>query len=150
VNTSITDAVIVVWDAKFHYGFWRPITAIREAGTDGNDATTADATWTPLINNPPYPDYTSGLSGVIGAMTRSVSRVLGEPGRIDLNITSTAAGLPGPPLTRHYEFSGPLNRGVIDARIWSGIHFRTADVLGNRQGRLAADWALDHFFKPRR
>jgi hypothetical protein len=149
VNVSITDTLITVWDAKFHYGLWRPITAIREAATDGNDATVADPAWTSLIPAPPYPDYTSGLTGVIGAMTRSISRVIRDPGRVSLNITSTAAGLPGPPLTRHYEFAGRLNRDAINARIWSGIHFRTADVLGNRQGRLVADWILDRYFKPR-
>jgi hypothetical protein len=55
VDMSIADAIGVSWDAKFHYGFWRPITAIRLADQDGNPATTADPTWEPLVVNPPYP-----------------------------------------------------------------------------------------------
>lgn len=150
VNMSIADTIIVVWDSKFHYGFWRPVTAIQLADTDGNAATAPDPTWTSLITNPPYPDHTSGLTSVIGSLTRSVSRVLNHAGgRVSLNITSTAAGLPGPPLTRHYEFAGRLNAEAIDARVWSGLHFRTADVVGSLQGRRVADWILDRYFKPR-
>jgi hypothetical protein len=98
---------------------------------------------------PPYPDYTSGLTTNIGALSRTLSRILGD-GRVDLNITSVAAGLPGPPITRHYEFAADLNRDAVDARVWSGIHFRTADVVGNAMGTQVGDWALDHYFQPTR
>ncbi|XES00772.1 vanadium-dependent haloperoxidase [Streptomyces sp. S1D4-11] len=57
VNASATDAVVTAWDAKLHYGSWRPITAIRLADTDGNPATTADPAWEPLLLTPPHPDY---------------------------------------------------------------------------------------------
>ena len=142
VDMSLADATGVVWDSKYHYGFWRPITAIELADTDGNPDTTAQAGWTPLITTPPYPDYTSGLNGVIGAGTRALARVLGTE-RIDLNITSVAAGE-----TRHYEWLDAINRDVIKARIWGGIHFRTADVVGNAQGQKVANWALDRYFQP--
>jgi hypothetical protein len=142
VDMSLADATGVVWDSKYHYGFWRPITAIELAGTDGNPNTTPMSGWTPLITTPPYPDYTSGLNGVIGAGTRALARVLGTE-RIDLNITSVAAGE-----TRHYEWLGQINRDVIDARVWGGIHFRTADVVGNAQGQKVANWALDRYFRP--
>ena len=142
VDMSIADATGVIWDSKYHYGFWRPITAIELAGTDGNPNTTTKAGWTPLIATPPYPDYTSGLNAVIGAGTRALARVLGTE-RIDLNITSVAAGE-----TRHYEWLDPINRDAINARVWGGIHFRTADVVGNAQGQNVADWALDRYFQP--
>ena len=114
--------------------FWRPITAIELADTDGNPDTTAQAGWTPLITTPPYPDYTSGLNGVIGAGTRALARVLGTE-RIDLNITSVAAG------RRRATTSGstPSTATSINARIWGGIHFRTADVVGNAQGQKVAE-----------
>ena len=142
VDMSIADGIIVSWDSKFHFGFWRPVTAIQLADTDGNPATEADADWLPIVNTPPYPDYTSGMSSVIGALTRSLTRVLGTR-RVDLNIASTSG------VTRHYEFAGQLDRDVIDARVWSGIHFRFADTAGNRQGHRVADWALARYFKPK-
>ena len=68
--------------------------------------------------------------------------MLGTP-RIDLNLTSAAAGV-----TRHYEWIGAINQDVINARVWSGIHFRTADVVGNHQGQQVANWTLDRYFHP--
>jgi hypothetical protein len=147
VDMSLADAIVASWDGKFHYGFWRPVTAIQLADDDGHPDTDAVQGWTPLVVTPPYPDYPSGLTPVVGALSRTLSRLLGD-GRVDLNITSTAAGLPGPPLTRHYEFAAELNRDVVDARVWSGIHFRTADVVGNAVGTKVGDWALDHYFQP--
>ena len=97
-DMSIADAVGAIWDSKFHFGFWRPVTAIQLADDDENPETEGDADWLPLIVTPPYPDYASGLTGVIGALSRTLSRLLGD-GRVDLNITSAAAGPPGSPLT---------------------------------------------------
>jgi hypothetical protein len=142
VDMSVADGSIAIWDSKFHYGFWRPVTAIQLAKHDRNPDTRADPDWLPLITTPPYPEYPSGLTSVIGATARALTRVLGTP-RIDLYITSAAAGE-----TRHYAWAGRLNRDVVDARVWSGVHFRTADVVGNAMGRKVANWALDHYFQP--
>jgi hypothetical protein len=141
-DLSIADGVGSSWDSKLHFGFWRPQTAIHRARRDDNPHTAASADWMPLIPTPPYPDYTSGLSAVMGSASRALAGVLGT-NRIDLRITSVAAGV-----TRHYEFAGQLNRDVVDARVWAGIHFRTADVVGNAQGKKVGDWALDHYFQP--
>ena len=138
---SLADAAGVAWDSKFHFGFWRPISAIQLANTDGNPDTAADPDWQPLLTTPPYPEYVSGLTTVMGAASRALTRVLGTD-RIDLRITSAAAGV-----TRHYEFAAELNRDAINARVWSGIHFRTSDVLGNNMGKKVGDWALDHYFQ---
>ncbi len=140
-DTSIADGIGVSWDSKLHFGFWRPITAIQLAHTDGNPDTARDADWTPLITTPPYPDYTSGLTTVIGAASRALTRVLGTA-RIDLTMTSVAAGV-----TRHFEWAGKLNRQAVNARVWSGIHFRTADVIGNAMGKRVGDWALNRYFQ---
>ena len=138
--TSGADAAITAWDSKLEYGYWRPITAIQLAETDGNPDTIADTDWLPLIATPPYPDYASGLTSFMGAVTRALTRVLDLGGdRIDVNIT--IAGV-----TRHYEFASQLNQDAIDARVWSGIHFRTADVVGSQMGTQVGDWALDNFF----
>jgi hypothetical protein len=148
VDMGFADSVIAIWDAKFHYGFWRPITAIQLADQDGNAATVKDSAWEPLLITPPYPDYPSGLCSIVGVLSRVLSRTLGD-GRVDLNITSIASDPPGSPVTRHYELAADLNRDAIDARVWGGIHFRTADVVANGIGTRIGDWALDHYFAPR-
>ena len=144
VDMSIADATIAVWDSKYHFGYWRPITAIRRAGKDGNRDTVAQAKWEPFVptGTPPYPDYVSGFNGVTGALTGSLSDILGDD-EIDLYITSAAAGV-----TRHYETAAALNQDGIDGRVYLGIHFRTADRVAIRMGTQIADWGLDHYFEP--
>jgi hypothetical protein len=142
VSMSAADGAMTAWDAKLEFGYWRPVTAIQLADTDGNPATDPDPAWLPLIANPPYPEYTSGLTTFMGAVTRVLTGVLDLGGdRIDVNITVMG-------VTRHYEFASQLNQDAIDARVWSGIHFRTADVVGNQVGAQVGDWALDNYFQP--
>jgi hypothetical protein len=141
VDMSITDAIIAVWDSKYHYGLWRPITAIQLADSDGNPNTAEDPAWEPLVATPPYPDYVSGFNGVTGAFTRSLSRLLG--GELDVYITSAAAGV-----TRHYTTASALNQDGIDGRVWLGIHFRTADRVAIQMGTQVANWGLNHYFQP--
>jgi len=140
VDVSLADTIFAVWDGKFHYGKWRPITAIREADTDGDPNTTGVPGWTPLIPTPNYPDYPSGLSGVTGGLSTALDRL----GLFDLNITS-----PDPTtLPRHYDDPAVIQEDVINARVWNGIHFRSADVAGVAIGVHVANWALDHYFAP--
>ncbi|MGV9253360.1 vanadium-dependent haloperoxidase [Streptomyces sp. NPDC003697] len=142
VNASATDAVVTAWDAKLHYGSWRPITAIRLADTDGNPATTADPAWEPLLLTPPHPDYIAGHTTVAAAVVRALTGVLGTS-RIDLHVPSEVTGT-----TRFYGSAADLDRDVVDARVWGGVHSRTADVAGQRAGTQVAAWALDHYFQP--
>ena len=144
VTMSVADAGIVCWDCKYHYGLWRPITAIHQAAADGNPATEADPAWEPLIVTPPYPDYSSGANSLAGSATRALSRVL-DSTRIDLYLSSPATNT-----TRHYESADALCQDTVDARVWSGLHFRTADVVALAAGRQVADWVLDHYLQPLR
>jgi hypothetical protein len=142
VDMAQADGAITSWDSKLEFGYWRPVTAIQLADTDGNPDTLADPSWLPLLATPPYPEYTSGLTTIMGATTRVLSEVLGlGGGRIDVNIT--VAGV-----TRHYEFASELNQDAVNARVWSGIHFRTADIVGMETGTQVGDWALDNYFQP--
>ncbi len=143
-NTSATDAVVTAWDAKLHYGFWRPITAVRLADTDGNPATEADPQWQPLLVTPPHPDYISGHTAVAGAVTQTLTGILGTT-RLDFNVSSEITGT-----TRHYEYADQFNEDVINARVWSGIHSRTADTAGCRAGNRIGVWTLTHYFQPLR
>ncbi|MFI9425062.1 vanadium-dependent haloperoxidase [Streptomyces achromogenes] len=142
VNASAADAVVTAWDAKLHYAFWRPVTAIRLAGTDGNPATTPDPAWEPLLPTPPHPDYIAGHTTVAAAVTRALTGVLGTS-RIDLDVPSEITGT-----TRYYRTADDFNQDVVDARVWAGVHSRTADVDGRRAGTRLAAWALDHYFRP--
>ena len=102
-----------------------------------------DASWVPLLTTPPYPEYVSGYSGVTGAFTRSLQKTLGTR---DLDVTLHSSAVPG--AERHYDRAGALNNAVINARIWLGIHFRSADVDGVKMGQRAANWVLNHAFLP--
>jgi hypothetical protein len=144
VDMSEADAIIAVWHAKYLYGFWRPITAINLADTDGNPATTADPSWTPLLTTPPYPDYVSGYSGLTGAFTRALADTLD---RRDLQLTLISTAVPG--AVRNYGSGKTLRNDVVDARVWLGIHFRFADTGGVDMGQRVAHWALTHYFGPR-
>jgi len=145
VDMSFADAEISVWYSKYVYGFWRPITAIQLADTDGNPATTADPAWAPLRPTPPYPDYVSGYSGGIGAFTRALQDTF-DTRHLHLTFISTAPEAAG--AERKYDSGRKARQDVVDARVWLGFHFRTADVRGARMGQQVAEWALDHYFAP--
>ncbi len=146
LSTATADALIACWRAKYDFAYWRPITAIREADTDGNRRTDPEPTWTPLIQTPPYPDYTSGHACIVGATTEVLGRLLGKRS-LDLNVSSTG---PNPPtsITRHFESTKVLDAETINARIWLGIHFRRAMTDGNQLGHHVAGWTMQHYFRP--
>jgi PAP2 superfamily len=138
---TAADALIGVWEDKAHSSFWRPITAIREAGTDGNPASEPDGAWLPLIANPPYPEHPSGHTGLSGSIVATLQDFFGTD-RMAWTDTNVAG------LTRSFtRFSRAIDE-IVDARIWSGIHFRTADEQGARIGRQVAKWRDKHYFRP--
>ena len=143
VDMTVSDALMTAWRAKLFYGIWRPSTAIQLADTDGNPATTADPTWTPLLINPNYPDYVSGYNTITASFTRALEELFG---RRHLNLTLTSTAVPG--ATRHYDSGAALRTDVVNARVWLGIHFRFADVAARNLGVRLADWTLRHYFQP--
>jgi hypothetical protein len=143
IDMSVADAEISVWRAKYSYGLWRPITAINLADTDGNPATSADTTWAPMITTPPYPEYPSGYNAFNSTVAHGLKELF-ETRHLQLTLTSTAV----PGAQRHYDCAGSLLQDVVDARVWEGIHFRTADTTAREIGRHVAAWTLDHYFQP--
>jgi len=137
------DALIACFDAKYHYVFWRPITAIRAGDTDGNAATVADPDWLPLLPaTPNHPENPSAHSCVTPATGRVIARFLGT-NEIDYTIPSiTGLG------DRHYSHVQDLAYEVTNARIWGGIHFRTAIQQGSQLGIKVANQVLAHHFRP--
>jgi hypothetical protein len=145
VDMSVADAEISVWHAKYIYGFWRPITAINLADTDGNPATIADPSWVPLYptppGTPPYPEYPSGFNAYNSTVTHSLENLFQTR---HLQLTLTATGVPD----RYYDSGRALRQDVVDARVWLGIHFRFADTAAREMGGQVAAWTLDHYFQP--
>ncbi len=149
------DGAIGCWNDKYYWNFWRPLDAIRQAANDGNPATEGDPTWRPLFDpatpttpplaTPNFPDHPSGHSCVSGAILNTMRRFFGTD-KIGFDIVSTRfAGTPAQ--TRHYDsFSSALDE-VVNARVWGGIHFRTADEQGAKLGRTVANWEHAHYFK---
>jgi hypothetical protein len=143
IDMSVADAVISAWYAKYVYGFWRPITAINLADTDGNPATVADPNWVPLLTNPPYPEYPSGYNVFNSTVTHGIEELF-ETRHLRLTLISTAV----PGVQRHYDSGRAERRDVVDARVWLGIHFRFANTAARDMGRRLTDWTLDHYFQP--
>ena len=144
-NLAVADAVGGAWDSKLYYNYWRPITAIREGENDGNPDTAGDPEWQPLINTPPYPDYTSGANNVTGAMTKILELYFGTDD-ITFDVTSNAAA--AVKKTRTFDSFSAASNQVVNARIYLGIHFRTADLEARKQGRAVAEYVYDHVLLP--
>jgi hypothetical protein len=148
-SMSAADSAINCWAEKAHWGFWRPTTAIQLAATDGNAATDADAGWSALVAVPPYADEPSGANCVYSGVMNSAKAFFGSD-QAEFDITSP--GLPavaGSASTRHYSSFTAVIPDVIEARIFLGIHFRTADVNGAALGRRVAEYVDANFFNCR-
>jgi len=146
MNVAGADARIACWDAKYTFNVWRPVTAIQRADEDGNPATEAEPGWTPLIATPNFPEYVSAHTTVSGAMA-TVLRLLFDD---DPGVAFTATSPTNPGFERHWTTFSQGVREVIDARVYSGIHFRSSDERGARLGRQVARFAAVHAFRPTR
>jgi hypothetical protein len=134
---AMDDAMIAVFEAKYHYSFWRPATAIRNGDIDGNDATERDASWTPLIEAPMHPEYPSGhaiLAAAVGAVVRA------DVGSGPMPVLSTSSPTAGG-ATRRWTSVDDFVREVCEARIYAGIHFRGAVDVGAAMGRQIGERA---------
>jgi hypothetical protein len=144
-NLAMADAGITAWDTKYHYVFWRPVTAIQEGENDGNPDTVGDSNWQPFINTPNYPEYSSGANNVTGAATRTLALFFGTE---QMTFTMTTTNGASQQQTRTYKRFSDAAADVVNARIYEGIHFRFADVEARKQGRHVAQWAFGHFLRP--
>lgn len=133
------DTFISVWDSKYHYDFWRPITAIRNADIDGNAATVIDGGWTSRINAPPYPGHSSGLSGVGGNAQAVLTSFFGDANSFCINGTAGQ---------RCFNSLAAGAQDAADSRIYGGIHFRFENNAGLSQGRSVANFALVNALAP--
>jgi hypothetical protein len=141
LNVAVADALIGCWDAKYVYAYWRPVTAIRDVADDGNPNTSPDPAWVPMFATPGHPDYPSGHSCGSGAAGAVLAAEFGDKTRIAVE-SDLMLGV-----TRSFRsFSAALEE-VKDARIFSGIHFRTACNVGQELGVNVARFVLDNTFQ---
>jgi hypothetical protein len=139
LNLSLADSVIAFYDAKYTYRFWRPVTAIREAATDGNPETTADPNWLPETGNTaPDPSYPGAHAVISAAGSRVLIAFFGD--HFDLPVTSET--LPG--VTRSFRRFSDTSREATFSRIFAGQHFRFDLTAGRRLGNDVAGLVLDH------
>jgi hypothetical protein len=156
INLAGTDAAIACWEDKYHYPFWRPRAAIREADTDGNPATVADPNWEPLFHSsvvttpgalgtPPFPEHPSGHGCLSGAVLDTFAEFFDDKTSFDVISARTLDNVPIPP--RHFDRFSQATDEIIEARIWGGIHFRTADEQGTVIGKQVAHYVKKHYFR---
>jgi hypothetical protein len=141
---AMDDAMIAVFDAKYHYNFWRPVTAIRNGDIDGHDGTERDGSWTSLIEAPMHPDFPSG-HGILASAVATVLKADIGSGQVPTLSTSspTAKGA-----TRQWASLDDFVREVGDSRIFAGIHYRTAINVGVDMGRRVGELAARRLLAP--
>jgi len=144
MNMALADAVIGGFQAKYDFSFWRPVTAIRAGDSDGNDATAEDQEWSSFLNTPPIPDYPSTHSVLAGAAAEVLGRFFNND-----NIPFTAtSGVPFPNITRSFASFSQAAAENADARVYAGIHFRSAVEDGTAQGASIGGFVFRHSLRP--
>jgi hypothetical protein len=143
INMAINDGLISVFDTKYFYVRWRPVTAIRAGDTDGNPGTDADVIWTPFITTPAFPGYGSAHGSASGAAREVLERIF-DAGQHAITLSN-----PGiPDVTLQYTHFREINDDIDDARVFGGIHFRYDQVAGERQGRQVGSYVYEHHLQP--
>ena len=140
---AMDDALIAVFDAKYHYNFWRPITAIRN-GRDGQDVATADPTWTPFIDTPMHPEYPCAHCIVSSSLGAVLEEEIGKGPSPKLSSSSAMA----PGAVRTWLAVNEFTREVAEARIYDGVHYRNSTVVGSTMGKKIGEHAVQTFPKP--
>lgn len=137
------DAIIAVFDSKYTFSFWRPVTAIRNGDVDGNDATERDAAWEPLISTPLHPEYPCAHCISQTAVASVLSALFGDT--VAFALTSPTA----PGVTRRYGRLSDYAAEVLNARVYDGVHYRTSGEVGAAMGRQIAAYIVEHALRPR-
>ena len=143
IAQAMDDAMISVFEAKYQYNFWRPVTAIRNGDIDGNDATQREASWTGFIDNPLHPEYPSAHSILASAVATVLKAEVGRGPVPVLTTTSPTAKGAARSWTNLDEFT----REVADARVYEGVHYRTSTDVGIVMGKQIGDLAVQKFLR---
>jgi hypothetical protein len=144
VAVGLNDAIIAVLDAKYHYDFWRPITAIRNGDIDGNPATEREATWQPIANTPMHPEYPCSHCIQSGLVAGVVKAVLGSVDIPEIAMTSPTA----PGVTHRWTNMTAFTDEVANARIWAGFHYRFSNRVGTDMGYQIGEYVVKSVMQP--
>jgi len=139
------DAMIAVFDAKYHHNFWRPITAIRNGDVDGNDATERDASWTPFIDTPMHPEYPCAHCIVSGAVGTVLKAEIGS-GSMPTLLTTTSNTAKG--ASRSWTKIDDFMQEVANGRIYDGVHYRNSTEVGTAMGKQIGELAVAKYLRP--
>ena len=139
LDIAQADAGIACWDGKYTYNFWRPITGIRAADTDGNPLTVADPNWSPLLATPPHPSYASGHSTISTASATVLASFFGTD-----NVSFTSAKQDDPSIVRSYTSFTQAAEEAGQSRIYGGFHWQFDNQAAQKCGRLVGNWVVDH------
>jgi len=158
VNTASADALMSVLNQKYHFLFWRPVTAIDPTSVtadefgpspgfdDGNPRTVEQAGWRPLVTNPNHPEYPGAHGTNTSAMAEVFSEFLGTD-QIDMDIHGSTDGTGNLNRVRHFDTAEELRADVVNARTWGGIHYRFSTEAGVQLGQKVAHYGLNHAFR---
>lgn len=141
VTQAVDDAMIAVFDAKYFYNFWRPVTAIRNGDIDGNDATERDPSWTPFIETPMHPEYPCAHCIVAAAVSVVLQAEIGADPMPTLTTTSVTAN----GAARSWISFDDLIQKVANARIYDGVHYRNSTEVGTAMGKQIGKLAASKF-----
>jgi hypothetical protein len=140
---ALTDAYMAVFDAKYHYEFWRPLTAIRNGDIDGNPATEREPTWQPIDNTPLHPEYPCAHCIESGTAAAVIESVLGSAEIPDVSMTSSTA----PGVIGRWTNLGEFASEVANARIWAGFHYRFSTRVGTGMGRQIGEYVVKNLMQ---
>ena len=144
VTQATDDALIAVFDAKYHYNFWRPLTAIRNGDIDGNDATERDPSWAPFIDTPMHPEYPCAhciVSGAVGAVLQAEMGAGPVPTLTTTSVTAQGAA-------RRWTKIDDFVQEVANARIYDGVHYRNSTEVGTAMGKQIGELAAEKYLRP--
>jgi hypothetical protein len=144
VAVARADSLLAVFEAKYHYNFWRPITAIRNGDNDGNPATERDASWQPIADTPMHPEYPCAHCVQAASMCALLEKVLGTHEITEIAMTSTTA----PGITRRWSNLHAFVQEVSDARVWAGFHYRFSTKIGQDLGQKIGEHVVGHLMQP--
>jgi hypothetical protein len=144
VAVGLNDALIALFEAKYHYNFWRPITAIRNGDIDDNPATERQATWQPIDNTPMHPEYPCAHCVSSGSVAGVVKAALGTEDIPEVAVTSLTA----PNVTHRWTNVKVFAEEVANARIWAGFHYRFSTEVGTKMGREIGEYVVKNVMQP--
>ena len=144
-SMAAEDAFIAVFDAKYTFNFWRPVTAIRNADQDGNSATPRDATWLPLGDTPMHPEYPCAHCITSAAVAAVLRGVVGEDVG-EIAVTSPTA----PGVVRRWTRLDDYRDEVSNARVWAGFHYRFSTEVGKDMGKKIGELTIATQLRPRK